>query len=88
MLSLFPLFQLPDGQSIRLASERFRCPEVLFNPSMLGRDIVGIHESIFKCITKCDVDIRKELLQNILLSGEIVHSLSSNTAYELPTSNT
>ena len=54
---------------------------------MLGRDIVGIHESIFKCITKCDVDIRKELLENILLSGEIGHSLSTNTAYELPASN-
>ena len=55
---------------------------------MLGRDIVGIHESIFKCITKCDVDIRKELLENILLSGEIAHSLCTNTAYELPTSST
>lgn len=55
---------------------------------MLGRDIVGIHESIFKCITKCDVDIRKELLENILLSGEIGLSLSTDNAYELSTSNT
>lgn len=61
--------QLPDGQSIRVANERFRCPEVLFNPSMLGMDIVGIHESIYNCIRKCDVDIRKDLLENILLSG-------------------
>lgn len=36
---------------------------------MLGMDIVGIHESVYKCITKCDVDIRKDLLENILLSG-------------------
>lgn len=61
--------QLPDGQSISVANERFRCPEVLFNPSMLGMDIVGIHESIYNCIRKCDVDIRKDLLENILLSG-------------------
>ncbi|KAL9979494.1 hypothetical protein ACROYT_G017168 [Oculina patagonica] len=63
------LYMLPDGQSIRVANERFRCPEVLFNPSMLGMDIVGIHESIYNCIRKCDVDIRKDLLENILLSG-------------------
>lgn len=63
------LYTLPDGQSIRVASERFRCPEVLFNPGMLGMDIVGIHESIYNCVTKCDVDIRKDLLENILLSG-------------------
>lgn len=61
--------QLPDGQSIRVANERFRCPEVLFNPSMLGMDMVGIHESIYNCIKKCDIDIRKDLLENILLSG-------------------
>jgi len=53
-----------------VANERFRCPEVLFNPSMLGMDIVGIHESIYNCIRKCDMDIRKDLLENILLSGE------------------
>lgn len=63
------LYMLPDGQSIRVANERFRCPEVLFNPSMLGMDIVGIHESIYNCVRKCDVDIRKDLLENILLSG-------------------
>lgn len=63
------LYMLPDGQSICVANERFRCPEVLFNPSMLGMDVVGIHKSIYKCITKCDVDIRKDLLENILLSG-------------------
>lgn len=67
--TLLFLPQLPDGQSIRVANERFRCPEVLFNPGMLGMDIVGIHESIYNCIKKCDVDIRKDLLENILLSG-------------------
>jgi len=84
------LYMLPDGQSIHVANERFRCPEVLFNPSMLGLDIVGIHESIYKCITKCDVDIRKDLLENILLSGMIfrnnvkVWGFLSAPAWNLP----
>ncbi|EDO45012.1 predicted protein, partial [Nematostella vectensis] len=62
-------YMLPDGQSIRIGSERFRAAEPLFQPSLLGRDIDGIHESIFKSIKKCDIDLRAELFHNIVLSG-------------------
>jgi len=62
-------YELPDGQVITIGSERFRCPEVLFNPAMLGMDEVGIHETTFNSIMKCDVDIRRSLYQNIVLSG-------------------
>jgi len=62
-------YELPDGQVITIGSERFRCPEVLFNPAMLGMDAVGIHETTFNSIMKCDVDIRRSLYQNIVLSG-------------------
>lgn len=65
--------QLPDGQAIRLGDERFRCPELLFNPGLLGMDIDGIHESVAKCIRKCDIDIRAELQKNIILSGISLH---------------
>lgn len=54
-------YELPDGQVITVGSERFRCPEVLFQPSLVGRDTRGIHETCFKSIAKCDMDIRKEL---------------------------
>lgn len=46
---------------------------------MLGMDIVGIHESIYNCIRKCDVDIRKDLFENILLSGEFELQLKGAT---------
>ncbi|PRW59601.1 actin [Chlorella sorokiniana] len=62
-------FELPDGQVITIGSERFRCPEVLFQPSMTGLESVGIHETTFNSIMKCDVDIRKDLYSNIVLSG-------------------
>lgn len=62
-------FELPDGQVITIGSERFRCPEVLFQPSMLGLEGVGIHETTYNSIMKCDVDIRKDLYANIVLSG-------------------
>lgn len=62
-------YELPDGQIISLGTERFRCPEVLFNPSMKGMEAAGVHETAYNCIMKCDVDIRKDLYGNIVLSG-------------------
>ncbi|CAG9463028.1 unnamed protein product [Pedinophyceae sp. YPF-701] len=62
-------YELPDGQVITVGTERFRCPEVLFNPSLIGMEAQGIHETAFGSIMKCDVDIRKELYGNIVLSG-------------------
>ena len=56
-------------QVITIGNERFRCPEVLFNPSMIGMESVGIHDTTFNSIMKCDVDIRKDLYNSIVLSG-------------------
>jgi len=62
-------YELPDGNVITLGNERFRAAEVLFQPSMLGKEAVGIHECTFQTIMKCDVDIRRDLYLNIVLSG-------------------
>jgi len=62
-------YELPDGQVITVGNERFRCPEALFQPSFLGREAAGIHECTYNSIMKCDVDIRKDLYGNIVLSG-------------------
>ncbi|KAJ8319028.1 hypothetical protein KUTeg_004119 [Tegillarca granosa] len=62
-------YELPDGQVITIGNERFRCPEALFQPSFTGMEQAGIHESAYNSILKCDVDIRKDLYANIVLSG-------------------
>jgi actin-related protein len=62
-------YELPDGQIITIGNERFRCPEVLFQPSLIGHEHPGIHETTYNSIMKCDVDIRKDLYSNIVLSG-------------------
>merc|ERR1712039_501213 len=62
-------YELPDGNIITVGSERFRCPEVLFNPSLVGKEAAGIHDTTFQSIMKCDVDIRKDLYANVVLSG-------------------
>ncbi|KAH7103140.1 actin 1 [Auriculariales sp. MPI-PUGE-AT-0066] len=62
-------YELPDGRVIDIGNERFRCPEALFQPSLLGRESMGAHDSIYASIMACDLDIRRELYQNIVLSG-------------------
>jgi actin beta/gamma 1 len=62
-------YELPDGNVITVGNERFRCPEVLFQPSFIGKEASGIHDCTFQTIMKCDVDIRKDLYSNIVLSG-------------------
>jgi len=62
-------YELPDGQVITVGNERFRGPEVLFKPNLIGREFSGIHQTTYDSIMKCDVDIRKDLYGNIVLSG-------------------
>merc|ERR1712062_775704 len=63
-------YELPDGQVIKVGNERFRCPEALFKPHMVGNmESAGIHETTYNSIMKCDVDTRKDLYANTVLSG-------------------
>jgi len=62
-------YELPDGQMVTVGTQRFRCPEALFKPMMVGKEIPGFHEITYNSILKCDVDIRKDLYNNIVMSG-------------------
>merc|ERR1712053_65842 len=62
-------YGLPDGQVITIGAERFRCPEPLFQPSLIGKESSGIHKLTYDSIQKCDVDIRRDLYTNTVLSG-------------------
>ena len=62
-------YVLPDGNTITVGRGRFRCPEVLFQPSFSGKEASGIHDTTFQSITKCDVDIREDFYGNVVLSG-------------------
>jgi len=62
-------YELPDGNIISVGSERFRCPEVLFKPSLVGKEADGIHDATYRSIMSCDIDVRRELYANVVLSG-------------------
>jgi actin len=62
-------YEMPDGEVITIGNERFRCAEVIFNPSMIGKESSGIHKLAYDSIMKCDVDIRRDLYTNTVLSG-------------------
>ena len=62
-------YELPDGQLITIGNERFRCAETLFQPSFIGREDPGIHELVYNSIMMSDIDIRKDLFSNMVLSG-------------------
>ena len=62
-------YEMPDGEVITIGNERFRCPEALFKPSLVGKEMLGIHDQAYSAIMKSDLDIRKDLYSNIILSG-------------------
>lgn len=74
-------YELPDGQTIEIGADRFKIPDVLFNPSLAqtipgmesftetARSAQGLPHMVIESINKCDVDIRRELFSSILLAG-------------------
>ncbi|XP_004621782.2 actin-like [Sorex araneus] len=62
-------YHLPDGQEIILGSERFLCPEILFQPDLIGINSPGIHMMAFKSMNSCNPQHWDTLFGNILLTG-------------------
>ena len=63
------LCTLLDGNVITIPNEGFRYPELLFKPRLNGFEFEGIETTLFNSINKCDINIRKDLYNNIVLSG-------------------
>ncbi|KAF7289680.1 Actin, cytoplasmic 1 [Mycena chlorophos] len=62
-------YELPDGRALEIGSERFRAPEVLFQPSILGLDTAAIQTATFNSIMKCDPELHSALYRGIVLCG-------------------
>lgn len=53
----------------QIGPARFRAPELLFRPDLIGDESEGIHEVLAFAIQKSDLDLRRTLFSNIVLSG-------------------
>lgn len=62
-------YQLPDQNEILLGKEKYEAPEVLFNPKLFGYDCLSIHEQFIESVKKIDLDIRKNMMSNIIFNG-------------------
>merc|ERR1719209_861647 len=63
------LYNFSNTILLYILSKSIRCPEALFQPSFLGMEACDIHETTYNSIMKCDVDIRKDLYANTVMSG-------------------
>ncbi|XP_014323613.1 beta-centractin isoform X2 [Myotis lucifugus] len=62
-------YTLPDGSMLDVGPARFRAPELLFQPDLVGDESEGLHEVLAFAIHKSDLDLRRTLFANIVLSG-------------------
>merc|ERR1719451_168393 len=62
-------FELPDMSIVTVHNQIIRCPELMFKPSLDGKEMMGLHELTKKTINDCDLDVRKDLLGNVVMSG-------------------
>ena len=62
-------FKLPDGYRVSIGNNRFKCPELLFQPFLGGIKSCGIHDALLNSLIKCNEVIRNYLYSNIFLTG-------------------
>ena len=62
---------LPDETRIHISDEKFEAPEILFSPYLIGSDVNGIPEMMYKSINNCPIDLRKNLYGSLILELEM-----------------
>jgi len=62
-------YSLPDDKVIKIGPEKFRGPEILFDPVLIGKECGGVHEILIDAINYSPLDIRKTLCTNVTLAG-------------------
>jgi actin-like protein 6A len=73
-------YELPDGNVIDVGVERYKIPELLFQPELIGsfglggdapdlKNAKGLSQLVLENINRCDVDVRKDLFGGMLLAG-------------------
>ena len=63
-------YTMPDKRVITVpAHVRMSCPELLFQPALNGKSCKSLQDLAWASVSASDVDVRKDLCKNIILSG-------------------
>ena len=62
-------YEPPSGSRIMIGEEKHTAPEVLFDPSRNGSQLMGISQALSTSIGRCDKYLRRDLLNNVVISG-------------------
>ncbi|KAJ2062442.1 NuA4 histone acetyltransferase subunit [Coemansia sp. S146] len=71
-------FEFPDGFNVSVGALRYALPEILFNPNQFltrrpkrleNVGLMGVHEMAVRSVLTSDVDLRPQLLNNVVLAG-------------------
>eukprot|EP01084_Bolivina_argentea_P107452 192109_1 len=63
------VYELPDGNTVKLDVERFKAPEIFFQPSINDINKIALPKTLWKSILRCDIDIRGDLYSNVIVCG-------------------
>jgi len=68
--SLDEQFELPDKRTISVKGNvRIQTPELIFKPELNGKSCKSIQHLAWESISTSDIDTRKELMKNVIMSG-------------------
>lgn len=62
-------FELPDGNVVEVGAERFRAPEILFQPTLDGLEYPGAAEAVHEAVQGMDGAVQKQLYGAVVLAG-------------------
>lgn len=78
-------YQLPDGQTITVGSERYQATDLLFDPSLIGSEEMGIADVLTTAIALSDLELRSKLYSQVVLAGgtTLLPGLGDRLLYEV-----
>ncbi|KAF7652498.1 hypothetical protein LDENG_00096090 [Lucifuga dentata] len=64
-----PMFNMAEYHQLFVGTERLRCPEILFQPSLTGEEQMGLMETLQYVLARYTPEQQEALVSNVFLTG-------------------
>ncbi|AWP09451.1 putative actin-related protein 5 [Scophthalmus maximus] len=64
-----PMFSVAEYHQLFVGTERLRCPEIMFQPSLTGEDQMGLMETLQFVLARYTPEQQEALVSNVFLTG-------------------